>query len=312
MTYSKNIKHTIIVSFTKLFLHGFARLSLKNIHRIGGLFGWLLSKTSNRLHFVTTTNVQICFPEMEAKQQQQLIKNSLIETGKTATEISAMWTWSKEKLYKSITNVQGEELLQQALKNNKGVILAAPHLGNWELLGHYLAGKYPTTCMYQKPKISQLDSIIRNGRQRFGVKLVPTDNQGIRSMLKSLKNNEVVCILPDQEPSEGNGVFAPFFGIQAYSMILISRFAKKTGATVLSIYGKRLKNGEGYEVVFKPLDKICEGSLEESVAYLNSEMEKCIDDIPEQYQWSYKRFRRQPEIKDKRITGKDFYNPKGC
>ena len=98
MTHSKNIKHTIIALFTKLFLHGFALLSLKNMHRIGGLFGWLLSKTSNRHHFVTTTNVQICFPEMDAKQQQQLIKNSLIETGKTVTEISAMWIWSKEKL----------------------------------------------------------------------------------------------------------------------------------------------------------------------------------------------------------------------
>ena len=309
MTHSKNIKHTIIVLFTKLFLYGFALLSLKNNHRIGGLFGWLISITPNRHHFVTTTNVQICFPDMPESQQQQLIKNSLIETGKTATEISAMWCWSKEKLYQSIKSIKGEEFLQQALKDNKGVILACPHLGNWELLGQYLADKYPTTCMYQKPKVSQLDSIIRNGRQRFGVKLVPTDNQGIRSMLKSIKNNEVVCILPDQEPSEGNGVFAPFFGIQAYSMILISRFAKKTGATVLSIVGKRLKNGEGYEIIFKPLDQIAEGSLEESVTYLNSEMEKCIDDIPEQYQWSYKRFRRQPEIKDKRITGKDFYNP---
>lgn len=309
MTHSKNLKYTVIVFFTKLFLHGFALLSLKNNHRIGGLFGRLISMTPNRHHFVTTTNVKICFPEMEEKQQQQLIKKSLIETGKTATEISAMWCWSKEKLYSSIKSIEGEELLQQALKNNKGVILAAPHLGNWELLAHYLADKYPTTCMYQKPKISQLDSIIRNGRQRFGVKLVPTDNQGIRSMFKSIKNNEVVCILPDQEPSEGNGVFAPFYGIQAYSMILISRFAKKTGATVLSIYGKRLKNGEGYEIVFKPLDKIAEGSLEESVTYLNSEVEKCIADIPEQYQWSYKRFRKQPAIKDKRITGKDFYNP---
>ncbi|MDH5369622.1 MAG: lysophospholipid acyltransferase family protein [Gammaproteobacteria bacterium] len=309
MTHSKKIKPALIVLLTKVFLRGLAFLSLKNCHRLGALLGWLISVTPNRHHFVTTTNVKLCFPEMDSAQQQQLVKQSLIETGKTATEISPMWQWSKEKLFNSIKSIKGEELLQQALKENKGVILAAPHLGNWELLGQYLADKYPTTCMYQKPKIKELDSIIRNGRQRFGVKLVPTDNQGIRAMLKSLKNNELVCILPDQEPSEGNGVFAPFFGIQAYSMILISRFAKKTGATVLTIYGKRLTNGEGYEIVFSPLDKISEGSLEESVTYLNSEMEKCIRDIPEQYQWSYKRFRRQPEIKDERITGKDFYNP---
>lgn len=309
MAHIKNLKQSLIILFTKTLIRGFAFLSLKNCHQIGRLFGWLIAVTPNRHHSVTTTNIQICFPEMSSAQQQQLIKNSLIEMGKTVTEISPMWQWNKRKLFRTIKSVQGEELLQQALKNKKGVILAAPHLGNWELLGLYLSDKYPTTCMYQKPKIHQLDSIIKKGRQRFGVKLVPTDNQGIRAMLKSVKQNELICILPDQEPSEGNGVFAPFFDIQAYSMILISRLAKKTGATVLTIYGKRLPNGEGFEIVFKPLDKINEGSLDESVAYLNSEMEKCIRALPEQYQWSYKRFRKQPTIKDKRITGKDFYNP---
>ena len=309
MSHFKNVKQSLIAFLTKTFIRGLAYLSLKNCHRLGSLFGWLISVTPNRHHFVTTTNIQICFPEMDAAQQQQLITKSLIETGKTVTEISPMWQWNKKKLFQCIKSVQGEELLQQAVENGKGVILAAPHLGCWELLEHYLADKYPTTCMYQKPKIAQLDSIIKEGRQRFGAKLVPTDNHGIRAMLKALKNNELICVLPDQEPREGNGVFAPFFGIQAYSMILISRFAKKTGATVLSIYGKRLKHGAGYEIVFKPLDKINEGSLENSVAYLNSEIEKCINDIPEQYQWSYKRFRKQPEIRDKRITGKDYYNP---
>ena len=141
MTQSKNIKHAIIVLFTKLFLRGFALLSLKNCHRIGGFLGWLISVTSNRHHFVTTINVQLCVPEMSSAQQQQLIKKSLIETGKTVTEISPMWQWNKKKLLQSVKSVQGEELLQQALKENKVVILAAPHLGNWALLGHYLADK---------------------------------------------------------------------------------------------------------------------------------------------------------------------------
>ena len=215
-----------------------------------------------------------------------------------------MWQWDKEKLFSSIKSVTGEELLQQALENNNGVIMAAPHLGNWELLGLYLSDKYPTMCMYKKPKISQLDNIIKKGRERFGVKLVPTDSQGIRAMLKALKNNELVCILPDQEPSEGNGIYAPFFNIQSYSMVLISRLVKKTNATALIIYGKRLADGEGYEIVIKPLDEINQESLEDSVSYLNSEVEKCVRDFPEQYQWSYKRFRKQP---DKTESDRDFY-----
>ena len=288
----KKFRHSLTASLSKFFIRGVAILSLKNCHRVGSAIGWLLTVIPNRNLFITKINVRLCFPQMDKKQQQQLVNKSLIEMGKSIAEISPMWQWDKQRLFQSIKKIEGEELLHQAIGKGKGVIIAAPHLGCWELLGHYLADKYPTTCMYQKPKVAQLDPVIRHGRQRLGVKLVATDNQGIRSMLKSIKNNEVVCILPDQEPNEGNGVYVPFFGIEAYSMVLISRLAKKTGATVLSIYGKRLEHGEGYEIVFKPLEKIHEGTLEDSVAYLNAEIEKLARELPEQYQWSYKRFRK--------------------
>jgi KDO2-lipid IV(A) lauroyltransferase len=246
---------------------------------------------------------------METSQQQQLIKKSLIETGKTLIEAGPMWLWNKNKLFNLVKKVHGEKILEDALHNKKSVILALPHLGNWELLSLYCSAKYSTTTMYQEPKMAQLDSIVKKGRERFGANLVPADNQGVRAMLKALKKNEFVCILPDQEPSSGNGIFSPFFGIQAYSMTLISRLAKKTDAIVVMAYAKRLNHGLGYEIVFTALDKINEGSQEDSVTYLNAEIEKCIRQLPEQYQWSYKRFRQQPAIKDKRITGKDFYNP---
>ncbi len=303
----KEFKQALTALLTKAFIRGLSFLSLKNCHRVGSLLGWLMIVIPNRSRHVTKINIQLCFPSMREEQQQILIKNSLIEMGKTIAEIAPMWQWDKEKLLGTIRSVKGEELLEQALKNNKGAILAAPHLGCWELLGHYLADKYPTTCMYQKPKIPQLDSIIRHGRERFGVKLVPADNHGIRSMLKSVKNNELICILPDQEPSAGNGVYVPFFDVNAYSMILISRLAKKTGAHVLSIYAERLENGQGYDVVFKALDKINTDSIEDSVIYLNNEIEKCVCEIPEQYQWSYKRFRTQPKDENGKPI-EDYYN----
>jgi KDO2-lipid IV(A) lauroyltransferase len=306
--YFRIIKLKLKIFLTKTFISLLALFSLRNNHRLGSVIGWLLSIFPNRNLHVTTTNIQLCFPEMDKQHQQQLIKKSLIEMGKTLTEASPMWQWGKDKLFKLIKEVHGEALIQQAINNQQGVILALPHLGNWELLGLYCSAKYSTTSMYQKPKMAQLDSIVKKGRERFGAKLVPTDNQGIRAMLKALKKNELICILPDQEPSEGNGIFAPFFGLQAYSMTLISRLASKTNAKVIVAYTKRLTDGQGYEIIFSEPDKMDIDSLEDSVADLNAELEKCIHDIPEQYQWSYKRFRKQPAIKDKRITGKDYYN----
>lgn len=304
----KTVQQALKIFFVKSFISFLALLSLRNCHRLGNLLGRILSAFPNRNRHVTTTNIKLCFPDMETNQQQQLIKNSLIETSKTLVEANPMWQWNKAKLFNLIKSVHGEELIQQALDNKKGVILALPHLGNWELLALYCSSKYPTTTMYQKPKLSQFSSLIKSGRERFGAKLVPTDTQGIRTMLKALRNNELICVLPDQEPKEGNGVFSPFFNLQAYSMTLISRFANKTDAQVFIAYSKRLSKGKGYEINFTPLDKMKVGSLEESVTYLNTELEKHIREIPEQYQWSYKRFRKQPAKKERTITGKDFYN----
>jgi len=310
MSTPRAAKQPIKAFFAKALIHLLAGLSLKNGHRVGTMLGKLFNLIPNRSRHVTRTNVRLCFPAMDIQAQNKLAKTSLIETGKTLTEASPMWVWPKNKLLGLIKDVQGEELITSAMKNNKGVILALPHLGNWELLGLYVSNKYPTTSMYQKPKMQQLDSIIKHGRERLGAKLVPADNQGVRAMLKALKNNECVCILPDQEPSTGTGIFAPFFGITAYSMTLVSRLAKKTNATVIIAYTKRLPQGQGYEIIFTEVPEMKEqlnaDSLDDSIIYLNKEMEASIRKIPEQYQWGYKRFRTQPANNDGSLV--DFYN----
>ena len=307
----KNLKNTLQAGLVKAIINILAFFSIKTCHRIGSLIGLLSLRTANRNRFVTEKNIELCFPEMNAQQQHQLTRDSLIEMGKTFTEAGPMWKWRKEKLLNLIKAVHGEELLKKALNDKHGVILALPHLGNWELLSLYCSANYSSTSMYQKPKLKQLDTLIKHGRERLGANLVPADNVGVRTMLKALKNNEVVCILPDQEPNTGTGIFAPFFGQQAYSMILISRLAKKTKANVIIAYAKRLASDEGYEIIFNELPEMAEklkaNELDDSVIYLNKELEKTIRDIPEQYQWSYKRFRNQPMTDNNQRV--DFYNP---
>ena len=305
------MKKAIQAAIIKTTINVLAFFSLKTSHRVGTLIGWLSMLFPNRNKKVSEINIQLCFPEMNAEQQKQLVRKSLIETGKTFTEAGPMWKWKKDKLFKYIKNVHGETLLEKALQDKHGVILALPHLGNWELLGLYVSDKYPTTSMYQRPKMEQLESIVKHGRERMGSKLVPADNTGVKAMLKVLKNNEFICILPDQEPNTGTGIFAPFFGRPAYSMTLVSRLAKKTNAKVIIAYTKRLTSGEGYEIIFTDLPemayKLNAEELDDSVIYLNQEVEKTIRSLPEQYQWSYKRFRNQPsDANGKRV---DYYNP---
>jgi len=307
----KTLKKTIQVGVIKSIINVLAFFSLKTCHRIGAAIGWLSIMTPNRNRSVTEINIPLCFPELNAREQKKLIRHSLIETGKTFTEAGPMWKWDKDKLFKSIKKVHGEDLLKQALENKHGVILALPHLGNWELLSLYVSANYSSSSMYQKPKMEELETIIKQGRERLGASLVPADNVGVRAMLKALKNNEFVVILPDQEPNTGTGIFVPFFGLPAYSMTLVSRLAKKTQASVIIAYARRLASGEGYEIIFTDLpemkDKLKAKELDDSVVYLNKEVEKTIRSVPEQYQWSYKRFRNQPlDENGQRI---DYYNP---
>lgn len=293
---------TLKTHLIKILINTLARFSLLSCHRIGSIIGYLAYIMRGKSQRITSTNISLCYPELNANEQRKLIRQSLIETGKTLTEAGPMWIWNKEKLFSLIQNVHGEEVIQNSLSKNRGVIIALPHLGNWELLGLYCSSKYPTTSLYRVPRMEQLDSIVKTGRERLGAKLVPTDNQGIRSLFKALQNNELTCILPDQEPpmEKGNGVFAPFFGIQAYSMTLLSRLAQKTNATIIIGYTKRLPEGKGYEIYFEALPDNSSQQIEtdpllRSVTTLNLGLEKSIRKIPEQYQWGYKRFRTRPE-----------------
>lgn len=289
-------KYRLRASLFKIFFLALSKMSLRNNHRIGIFIGWLSTVFPNRNLRITQRNIQRCFPELDAVKQNELVHKSLVETGKTTTEVAAMWLWDKQKALDTIKQVNNEYLLKEVFDSKQGVILAFPHLGNWELVSLYCASRYPMTTLYQPPKLMQLDPMMRHGRERTGAKLVPTDNIGVRALLNALKQGEMIGILPDQEPKFGNGKFAPFFNISAYTGTLISRIISKTNAKVIFAYAKRLANGEGYELTFMPApENIYSNDLETSVTGLNAGVENCVKDVPEQYQWSYYRFRTRPE-----------------
>jgi len=273
-----------------------AQLSLPNNHRVGALLGWLGSIFPNRNLSISQTNIKKCFPNWDNAAQQKLIKDSLIEMGKTATEAIPMWQWPKQKVLDTIKEIHGEDFLQEAYASQQGVVIAFPHLGNWEIVSLYCSAHYPLTTLYQPPKLIEFDNMMRHARERFGAKLVATDNAGVKALLTALKQGGLIGVLPDQEPKFGNGIFAPFFDIPAYSGILISRLINKTKAKVIFAYAERLPKGEGYRLIFSAApNDIYADDLTTSVTGLNKGVENCIKELPEQYQWSYYRFRTRPE-----------------
>ena len=240
---------------------------------------------------------------MSRGQRQRLLKRNMIEMGKSVAEIGVLWTSSEKTIRKLVRCISGESDLKKAMDQGKGLILALPHLGTWEMVGMWGSLNYPMTSMYRTPPMSQMGLLMRKARERFGAHLVSADSSGIRALYKALERGEIVAILPDQVPSTRSGsVLAPFFGIPANTMVLLSRLAIKTGAPVVFACAERLPYGRGYHLHFLPAPSdINDGNLESSATAVNAMVEQCVRQIPTQYQWIYKRFR------GRRTGDKEYY-----
>jgi len=272
-----------------------AILPLKFVHHLGDLIGKLTWITNSRIRRIAEKNIKHCFPELTSQQQTELVQKILNETGKVILEAGKMWKQNPEQTLALVKECENERLIKQAQQQGRGVILAAPHFGSWELVGLYCARHYAMTSMYAPQADPKADSLIRQARQRTGAKLVPTDINGIRAMSKALKNTELVAILPDQSPNE-NGLFVPFFKHPCYTMTLLPKLAKKNNAVVLYTYAQRLEKGNGFKMIFREASvNLATLDIEQATKQMNLDVEKLIRENPHQYQWTYKRFKKQPE-----------------
>lgn len=274
----------------------FALSPLPLLHALGYLIGSLAALFPNRHRRATQRNLELCYPELSEPARARLLVKSLRETAKTLMETPLAWHAERNRLRRLIRRVNGEALLRQGVERGKGVIIASPHLGSWEIIGQYLQTLHPLTCMFKPPKNSRIEALMYRGRTHLGMQLAPTDASGVRTLLAALKRGEMVGILPDQAPNDaGSGVFAPFFGIQARSMTLLPKLAARSGATVLIAYAERLSWGRGYVVHLHPCDEaIRDRDVEKAATAMNQSVERVVRECPSQYQWSYKRFRHRP------------------
>lgn len=289
-----SLRTTILLSL----LRGLARLSPWTVQGIGAAIGRLLYWIPNKEKRSAQVNLDICFPELSATEKRKLLKSSLIENARTLLEMPAIWLGEPDSWLSLVQRDEGREIVEPLLGQGKGLILAGPHLGAWEIAGLRL-GRLgpPLTTLYRPPRYPALQELMFNGRSRTGAKLVPTDASGIKALYQGLKRGEMVAILPDQQPkSARGGVFAPFFGEPALTMDLLSRLARKSGAPVVFTFVERLPGKQGYCQHWVPAPEgIADPDPAVAAAALNRGVEACVRHCPPQYQWTYKRFRAKAD-----------------
>ncbi|MFZ2163060.1 MAG: lysophospholipid acyltransferase family protein [Sideroxyarcus sp.] len=264
-----------------------SRLPLSVLHRLGALFGWITYLSSGRYASRLRENLQKAGLARSESELKSLLHTNICEMGKGVMELPWVWRRPFEKVVASVRHCHGWEHFEAAHALGKGVIVLTPHIGCFEVIGLYIAARLPMTCMYRVPRWKFLDTLMHAGRERGQMKLAPADLGGVRQLLKALKKGQVIGVLPDQAPGNGEGEWAPFFGRPAYTITLIGKLAEASGAAAVMCVSERLPGGAGYDLHFTPLDS---GAVR-SPAQMNVALETVIRDHPEQYLWSYNRYK---------------------
>ena len=253
---------------------------------------WYLSPRKRR---VTRLNLRAVYPDMNSAQRNKIGRSSMTHYIRGVFEAGMLWYWPLEKVYRFFDEGQGMEYLADAVDNDEGLIVAAPHCGSWEMLNLFLHRYDKAAILYKPSKHSDIDEMLLEKRRRGGAQMVPATGSGIRTMFKLLKTGHKVALLPDQEPTRGDGQFAPFFGVEALTGVLLPRMAQRTGVKVIFAVCERRKGGRYCVHLFNTDKSIYSENMREALTTANRGIEQCINLDTEQYLWAYKRFRNRPD-----------------
>ena len=252
------------------------KLPLSVLHHCGALIGRCLWLANGRSRLVTERNLALIESETGVPATPQRARAVLVETGKSITEIARIWTGDPRATLALVRQVHGEGMLDAMRQSGRGLIVVAPHLGCWELLNYWLAARMPLSIVYRPPKRANLEPFLLRARGALDVEQVRAEGAGVRTLYKRLQAGGAVGILPDQQPRQGEGEFAPFFGVEAFA--------------------QRLPDGAGYDMHLRPAAKsIADTDLRVACTALNRGVEDCVRGAFDQYQWSYKRYSLRPD-----------------
>jgi len=211
------------------------------------------------------------------------------ETGAMIMETPKIWLRTRQCLGK--THSDDNAVVREALAEGRGILYLTPHLGCFEITARYLIQHGPITVMYRPPRQAFLEPVMEQVRNTSGLKAVPATMQGVREFVRALKRGEAVGMLPDQVPGSGEGVWAPFFGKQALTMTLAGRLAVQTGVAIILTAGERLPNGKGWRIHYVRLPEPLPTDSQALATAINGAMEQLIRRFPQQYLWSYNRYK---------------------
>ena len=278
--------------FPRILLGLIAGLPLSVLHRLGTVLGWAMygiSPTYRRNLRANLAHAGYGDPRVR--------RAAIAHAGQMLAEAPAMWLRPQKDVAAHVIQVEGLELVEAARAQGKALLFLTPHMGCFEIAAQYAARRLPMTVLYRAPKMGWLEPLMREGRGRGGVRLVPADFSGVREVFAALKRREAAGFLPDQVPGAGEGEWAEFFGRLAYTATLAPKLARRDDLACFLAFAKRLPRGAGYSITIRPYPRILPD--EAPARRLNRALEELVRECPEQYLWGYNRYKTPSGAKPK-------------
>lgn len=261
---------------------------------VGKFFGRVVLKLLRKTRHATRRNLEVCFPELSDTERDRLLVKHFEALGASLSEMAIGWYMPIARLRK-LVRVEGLENLRNAQDAGSGIILYVAHFSCLEVGVAMLEDlSPPCAAMYRPPSNAMIDVLVKRGRRRFLERSIPRDN--VRGLVRALRDNSTVVYLPDHAYSGSDSILLPFFGEPAVTNTATSRLAKISGATVLAYFFRRLEDDSGYVVsIAPPLDGFPSDDPVEDTRRMVGQLEDYIRLAPEQYVWTYRRFKGRPE-----------------
>ena len=253
-----------------------------------GELGWLAVARRRR---IADANLRACFPQMTGGQRRRIARHMFRHVARGLLDYGVLWQCSAERL-RQFVRVEGAEHLEAAA--GRPLILLSPHFVGLDAGGLRLTTERRMATLYAPQSNPVWDEKLRAGRARFNEPvLIAKRGFDLRTALRALRDGLPFYYLPDMDIGGANSIFAPFFGVPAATLPMVSRLARSTGAQVMMAVTEQTP--DGYVVHLEaPWTDFPGASVEEDTARMNREIERWVLRMPDQYLWTHRRFKTRP------------------
>lgn len=265
-------------------------LPLQVTRAIGSALGRVLYMFGHERREVAKINLRLCFPDKPEAEIERLARAHVIAFCRAALERVFAW-WSSAARLRRLCRVTGIEHLKDPA--GRPVIMLCPHFVGLDAAATRLSMDVLACSVYSAQKNKVINRLLYRGRTRFNETILLSRQDGMRKIVKALKDGYPFFYLPDQDFGPKESIFVPFFGVQAATIPALSRLVRLTGACVVPVVVRQVATGYDVEVM-PPWENFPGASVEEDTAYMNRFIESQVLRMPEQYFWLHKRFKTRP------------------